>query len=172
MRAMSKGLHRSIVRPAAGASVPVALMTYLQESEQIVSMITAPPCGRTTKFSSPAATWCRSCPTLNAAALAVMAQRIEDFPPLAEMLQSCHGSARTLLDELLYGMPFTQLDDRPVYFGCKCDEQGVVATLATLNRDDIAEIIHDQPVVDLSCDYCNRDFQVRSAQLQGLLAPS
>lgn len=172
MRAMSKGLHRSMVRPPAGATVPVALMTYLQESEQIVSMIDCATVWQDGDIKIAGGYVVQVLPDADRGALAVMAQRIEDFPPLAEMLQTYRGSARTLLDEILYGMPFTQLDDRPVYFGCKCDEQGVVATLATLSRDDIAEIVRDQSVVDLTCDYCNRDFQVRSAQLQGLLTSS
>ncbi|HHH11582.1 MAG TPA: Hsp33 family molecular chaperone HslO [Sorangium sp.] len=172
MRAMSKGLHRSMVQPPAGSSVAVALMTYLQESEQIVSMIDTATVWHDGQIQLAGGYVVQLLPDANRAALAVMAQRLEDFPPWADMLQTNNGCARALLDEILYSMPFTQLDDRPVSFGCTCNQQAVVASLATLSRDDVAEIVRDQAVVELTCDYCNRNYQLRSTQLQGLLSSS
>ena len=48
----------------------------------------------------------------------------------------------------------------------------MVASLATLSRQDIAEIVAEQETLELSCDYCNRVYHIPSAQLQGLLSPS
>ena len=39
MRSTARGIHRSMVQPRPGATVPEALMTYMQVSEQIVSVI-------------------------------------------------------------------------------------------------------------------------------------
>jgi molecular chaperone Hsp33 len=104
--------------------------------------------------------------------LMIMTERLEAMPPIDRMLADLEGSARRLLDELLHRMPYAQLDDRPVSFGCKCSQQAVVASLASISRDDLAEMVKEQEVIELTCDYCKTDYRVASAQLMGLLATS
>jgi redox-regulated HSP33 family molecular chaperone len=48
----------------------------------------------------------------------------------------------------------------------------VVASLASLDRQSLAEIVTEQRVVELSCDYCNTDYVIQSSQLLGLLETS
>lgn len=173
MRTMARGVHRSIVRPPPGAGVPEALMTYMQESEQIATVIATAthwqPDGAITHAGGFVV---QLLPGASRGPLSAMVERLEAMPPFDRTLRDLDGSPHRLLDELLREMPYAQLDDRPVAFGCKCSDEAVVASLASLNRDDLAELLREQQVIELTCDYCQSEYRVQRAQLAGLLEPS
>ena len=173
MRSMARGeVHRSIVQAKAGDDVPRALMTYMQESEQIVSMIATGVSWRDDDVMHAGGFVVQLLPGAQRGPLMVMTERLEGFPVFDELLANLDGSPKKLLEELLHMMPFAQLDKRDVSFGCRCSMEAVVASLASLSRQDIKEMVEESQVIELSCDYCNTDYVVQSSQLQGLLAPS
>ncbi|HET9953113.1 MAG TPA: Hsp33 family molecular chaperone HslO, partial [Polyangiaceae bacterium] len=77
-----------------------------------------------------------------------------------------------LLEQLLYGMPFTQLDQSQVDYACWCDELRVMSALATLPRNDIEHLLSTDEVLEIACEYCKRDYQIAPARLRGLLEKS
>jgi molecular chaperone Hsp33 len=173
MRTMARGVHRSIVRPPPSTGVPEALMTYMQKSEQIATVIATAthwqPDGAITHAGGFVV---QLLPGASRGPLSAMVERLEAMPPFDRTLRDLDGSPHRLLDELLREMPYAQLDDRPVAFGCKCSDEAVVASLASLNRDDLAELLREQQVIELTCDYCQSEYRVQRAQLAGLLEPS
>ena len=172
MRSMARGIHRSVVQPRPGATVPEALMTYMQVSEQIVSVIETGAHWEEGGIAHAGGFVVQLLPGASRGPLQAMIERLEAMPPFDRTLQSLDGSPDRLLALLLTEMPYAQLDDRPVRFGCKCSEEAVVASLASLPREDLADIVREQEVIELSCDYCKTDYPVRRAQLAGLLDPS
>jgi molecular chaperone Hsp33 len=44
-----------------------------------------------------------------------------------------------------------------------------VESLATLPRSDIEDLIRSGEVLDITCDYCRKDYQVPPGQLRPLL---
>jgi molecular chaperone Hsp33 len=173
MRSMAHGrVHRSVVQAPSGQPVSTALMTYMQESEQIVSVIATGSHWQNDTLVHAGGYVVQLLPGASRGPLMIMTERLEAMPPIERILANLNGSALRLLDELLHRMPYAQLDDRPVSFGCKCSQQAVVASLASINRDELAEMVNEQEVIELTCDYCNTDYRVASAQLMGLLATS
>jgi molecular chaperone Hsp33 len=69
-------------------------------------------------------------------------------------------------------MEFTTLDDGPVSFGCWCSELRLISALATLSRSEIEEFVNDGQVLEISCDYCTKQYRIPPAKLQGLLNQS
>jgi molecular chaperone Hsp33 len=172
-RSMAKGeIHRSLVQPQPGGTVSQALMTYLQESEQIVSVIATATAWDGDEVVHAGGYVIQLLPGAARGPLMIMTERLERMPSTGELLRQFGGSPLKLLDELLYQIPYAQLDNRPVAFGCTCSEQAVLASLASLSRDDIAEIVREQEVIELSCDYCRTDYALPSTQLSGLLESS
>ncbi|MBW2453201.1 MAG: Hsp33 family molecular chaperone HslO [Deltaproteobacteria bacterium] len=173
MRSMATGkVHRSVVRPPAGCDISQALMTYLQESEQITSVISVGAAWQNDEISHSGGYVVQLLPDADRGALTVMTERLEALPPIDELLAGLGGSAPKLLDELLFQMPHAQLDDQAIHFGCRCSQEAVVASLATLGREDLTELVRDQEVVELTCDYCGTAWPVQRAQLLGLLETS
>lgn len=173
MRSMANGrLHRSVVEAPPTGGVAAALMTYMQESEQIVSVI-----GAGVRFDDDEVTEAggfvvQLLPGASRGPLMVMTERLEAQAPVEELLHQLDGSPLRLLEELLYGIPYAQLDQSPLRFGCLCSRQVVVASLSTVPRDELAEMIRQDGVLELSCDYCGTQYAVGKTQLEGLLAES
>jgi molecular chaperone Hsp33 len=173
MRSMAHGrLHRSVVEPPSGGGVPEALMTYMQTSESVTCVLAAGALwdGATLVFAGGYVV--QLLPGATRGPLMIMTERLERLPPLSTLLADLEGSPRRMLEELLYAMPYAELDDRPVTFGCKCSQEAVVSGLASLSREEIADMVRAQNVLEVSCDYCRSTYRVPAAQLQGLLAPS
>ena len=165
-------LHQSVVQPPPGGGVAEALMTYMQESEDIVCMIDAAVHHQGDAVVHAGGFVVQLLPDAARGPLMVMTERLEAMPPLSQWLDQLGGSPKKLLGELLHLMPFTELDRRSVSFGCKCSHEAVVASLASIGRDELAEIVHEQQIIEVSCDYCNTDYAIRSSHLQGLLETS
>ena len=171
MRSMARGVHRSVVQAPAGGQVSDAIMTYMQESEQIVSMIATGVRFDNERVERAGGFVVQLLPGAARGPLMIMTERLEGFPPFVDLLAQVEGSPRKLMDELLHQMAHTQLAASPVRFGCHCSRETVVASLATLQRSDLVEMV-DEGVIELTCDYCNTEYAIGRQHLQGLLDPS
>ncbi len=171
MRSMARGVHRSVVAAPEGGAVSDAIMTYMQESEQIVAMIATGVCLSDDKVKRAGGFVVQLLPGAARGPLMIMTERLEHFPPFVELLEKLGGSPEKLMHELLYQMPHTQLAASPVHFGCKCSRRSVVASLAAIQRDDLTSLV-DEGVIELTCDYCNTEYAIGRQHLQGLLEPS
>ncbi|WP_437507084.1 Hsp33 family molecular chaperone HslO [Sorangium sp. So ce1099] len=173
MRTLPNGmLHQGVVEVPAEGGISGGLMTYMQESEQVVSMIAVATLIGDGGVGASGGYLVQLLPEVERGPLMVMTERLKDFERLDDVLAHEGASADVLLDELLHGMPFSRLDDSPLSFSCRCSELRVMATLASLPRSDIEEMVEDGKVLDIRCDYCGKDYQVSPSQLRSLLTTS
>ena len=99
-------------------------------------------------------------PEADRGVLMIMTERLRELPTIAEMRHGGVLSPRTLLGELLYGMPFTELEESPVRFECTCSLVNVVTSLATLDTGAIEELVRPEKVLEIQCDYCKKEYRV------------
>jgi molecular chaperone Hsp33 len=112
-------------------------------------------------------------PEVGEGPLMVMTERLNDFAPMSRILaQNGAADPRALLSELLYGMPYTDLAEAEIKFGCNCSEQRVLSGIATLPRRDVKDLYDKGEVLEIACDFCRREYRVRPEQLRGLLGES
>ena len=175
MRTMPNGaVHRGVVNVGQKGGVPAALMAYLQDSEQILTMM-----GASTLFDDESQVRAAGgyvvqlLPGADREVVAVMTERLAlDFADISRFVAAPEFHPDALLEELLYLMPFARLETREVCFECPCSQASMLAGLATLARSDIQSFIDDGRVLDIACDYCKTEYQVAPDQLRGLLAES
>lgn len=173
MRTMPNGaLHQGVVEVPSDGGISGALMTYMQESEQVVTMIAVTTLVDRKGVSRSGGYLVQLLPEVERGPLMVMTERLRDFERLDHVLAQEGASADQLLDELLYGMPFARLESSPLSFSCRCSQVRVISALATLPRTDIQEMVTDGQVLDIRCDYCGKDYQVAPGQLRSLLMVS
>lgn len=173
MRTLPNGmLHQGVVEVPATGGISGGLMAYMQESEQVVSMIAVTTLLGEDGVGASGGYLVQLLPEAERGPLMVMTERLRDFERLDDVLAHEGASADLLLEELLYGMPFTRLEDSPLSFSCRCSELRVMATLASLPRSDIEEMVDEGKILDIRCDYCGKDYQVAPAQLRSLLTTS
>jgi molecular chaperone Hsp33 len=170
LRTMPRGIHQGVVEVPAGG-VSDALMAYMQESEQVASVIAA-----CTVLEGDGAL--RSCgyfvqllPEAERGLLMVMTERLAAFPALEEMLRDPALTADALVAELLHGMPFTVTSASPVRFGCHCSKERLLASLGTLPQGELADMIQQKEPLDIRCDGCGKEYVVSAGELMGLLRP-
>jgi molecular chaperone Hsp33 len=173
MRTLPSGsLHQGVVEVPEGGGISGALMAYMQDSEQIVSMIAVSALIEGEGVVAAGGYLVQLLPEVERGPLMVMTERLSDFADLDQVLRSSDGSPDALLEELLHGMPFARLDESRLDFGCQCSQVRVVSSLATLPRSDLEDLVKDDQVLDIRCDYCGKDYQIAPGQLWPLLTPS
>ncbi len=174
MRTLPDGrINQGIVTIPEGGGISAGLMAYMATSEQIVTMIgVGVLLDDSGQVSRAGGYLVQLLPGAKKGPLMVMTERLRDFEDVRPWLDKPDFSPDLLQEELLYAMDFTRLEERAVRFGCWCDEARVLAALATLSHEDLSELIRDEEVLEIACDYCKRPYQISPSQLRGLLATS
>jgi len=166
------GLHRGLVEVPQSGSISDAMMSYLQASEQVLSMVSIGCKVEDGRIVDCGGYLIQLLPELREELLMIMTERLEDFRSINDLFDSAASSPTRLMDELLYGLEFDYLDEHPVRFACDCSQVRVMSSLATLDRGEIQAMIKSGENIDLTCDYCGKSYRVRTPQLRGLLVPS
>ncbi len=173
MRTLPGGsLHQGVVSVPEGGGVSGALMAYMADSEQVASTIAVAAIFDGDAVVSAGGYLVQLLPEVERGPLMVMTERLTDFQNLDQVLRTDGGAPDALLADLLYGMPYARLEESPLAFGCHCSQVRVIASLATLPRADIEDLVRDGEVLEIRCDYCGKDYGVSPVQLQSLLTPS
>ena len=170
MRTLASGhVNQGVVKMEDPTDVTRGMMAYMKESEQVDTMLAVG-----TQFND-AGEVCAAggymvqlLPEVGRGPLAIMAERLEDFRSIDHLLDA-QFSPEHLRDELLYGMPFTALDQSPVSFSCWCSENRLLGALATLDSNEIQSMIDEGQPIEINCDYCLRQYAISPARLHGLL---
>jgi molecular chaperone Hsp33 len=173
MRTLANGrINQGIVEVPEDGGISHAFMAYMQSSEQVFSMLAVGTRFEGDRVLSAGGYMVQLLPEVGRGPLMVMTERLRDFESIDAQLDDKAFTPSWLLDELLYGMPFTRLEESKVRFECWCDELRVVSALASLSRDDLEHLISSSDVLEIACEYCKRDFRIAPARLRGLLEQS
>jgi molecular chaperone Hsp33 len=173
MRTLPNGkINQGFVEVPESGSISRALMAYMQTSEQVVSMLAMGTLLEADRVAAAGGYLVQLLPEVGRGPLMVMTERLKDFESIDAQLREPGFTPEALLEELLYGMPFTRLEESPVGFECWCNELRVVSAIATLPKPDIEHLLSSGEVLEIACEYCKREFRIPPARLQGLLDQS
>lgn len=173
MRTLPNGrINQGVVEVPKDGGISHSFMSYMQTSEQVFSMLAMGTILDGDHVVTAGGYMVQLLPEVGRGPLMVMTERLRDFENIDAQLRDGAFDPSWLLDELLYGMPFTRLEESPLQFGCWCDELRVVSALASLNREDIEHLLSTNEVLEIACEYCKRDFKIAPARLRGLLDQS
>ncbi len=173
MRSLPNGrINQGLVEVPDNGGVSQALMAYMQTSEQVVSMIAVSTLLNGDEVVAAGGYIVQLLPEVGRGPLMVMTERLRDFETIDGQVRDAAFSPQWLVEQLLYGMPFTRLDETRVGYECWCDELRVMSALATLNHADIEHLLSSDDVLEISCEYCKREYRIAPARLRGLLTSS
>jgi molecular chaperone Hsp33 len=173
MRTMPSGaMHRGVVQVPRDGGIPGALMAYMQDSEQIVTVM-----GCATILDADGSVRAAGgyvvqlLPGADQDVAMVITERLAiDFADINHLVDVPAFDPDTLLEELLYRVPFSRVETRGVRFHCPCSHASVLTSLGTIDRADIRAFIDAGDVLDIACDYCRSEYKVAPEDLRGLLA--
>ncbi len=176
IRTLQNGaLHRGIVEVTfeqQAGGISGALMSYMQQSEQIVSIVAVSTLMEGDEIVAAGGYMVELLPEVERGPLMIMTQRLEDFPPLADLLRKETKLTTHLIEELLYGMSHTILAESDLEYGCQCSDVRVLSSLVTLPRTEINALLEENEVLEIECDYCRTDYAITPDQLRTFLTPS
>jgi molecular chaperone Hsp33 len=172
MRTLQNGsVNQGIVQVPEKGGITNAMMAYMQESEQVDTMLAVATRMENGQIMEAGGYLVQLLPEVGKGPLAVMAARLEDFQDIGPFLEK-DFSPDALLDEILYLMPHVKTEVTRVSFECWCSESRLLGALATLDRSEIRGMIEDGSPLEIDCDYCGREYRILPAALQGLLDQS
>jgi molecular chaperone Hsp33 len=173
MRTLPDGkINQGFVEVPDSGGISRALMEYMQTSEQVVSMLAMGTLLDETRVLAAGGYLVQLLPEVGRGPLMVMTERLRDFENIDAQLKDPNFTPDWLLEELLYGMPYTRLESSEIGFECWCNELRVVSAIATLPKPDIEHLLAGGEVLEIACEYCKREFRIPPARLQGLLNES
>jgi molecular chaperone Hsp33 len=167
-------LHRGLVRVPVEGSISQALMSYMASSEQVATMLAVACEIDGDRVTAAGGYMVQLLPEVGRGPLAIMTERLRDFERIDGpdgILAKLAAEPAPLLEELLYGMPYTRLGDSPLSFQCRCSAVRVMSALASLSKGDLSELLRE-PIIEMSCDYCGKSYAVGPEQLKGMLEQS
>jgi molecular chaperone Hsp33 len=171
MRTLPKGTtHQGVVELPPGGGISGALMAYMQQSEQIVSVIDVGTRLHDGVLAAAGGFIVQLLPDAQGTAIERMANQLEGSRALAGLLAN-GGPLLELIGQLI-GEPVIELDERPLSFACRCDELRLIAALSTLPRADLEELLRDQQLIEIGCDFCGKEYRIPPEKLRGLLQSS
>lgn len=175
MRSLPNGTsHQGVVEIPDEHGISGAFMVYMLESEQVTSVIGVGCVLSEDGDVSAAGGWIvQLLPECKEPPLELMYQRMRlDFADPKQVLRSLGADPDTLQSEILYGLPYQKTASAALEHRCYCSPERVFASMATLGRADIEDILEKGETLHVSCDYCNRPYEVPPESLRGLLEAS
>jgi len=76
--------------------------------------------------------------------------------------------AGQLLHRLYHENPVRLFESSPVAFKCSCSRERTLNALASIDRSEIEEILHEQGNITMDCEFCNQQYQFESEELAEL----
>ncbi len=172
MRTLHNGaLQQGVVPASKGGGISGALMQYFQSSEQVVSFVAVGATHDADGGVAEAGGYIvQLLPEVDDGPLMLMTERLKDFPAIDSLLHAGEAAPQNLLHELLYGMPFAEVGRGGLRYACRCSEERLLATLISLPKADIRDLVEDGGVLEIDCDYCGRHYRFAPETLRGMLA--
>jgi molecular chaperone Hsp33 len=172
MRSMPNGnVQQGYVEVSRGG-VSAALMEYLHSSEQVSSFVAVAAVIEGGDVQASGGYLVQLLPDVDRGTLMIMTERLAALTSLEDMMRSGNASPEQLMEELLYAMPYDVVGKGEVRFECPCDDSRVLASLSTLPRKDIQDMLEEGNVLEIECDYCHRQYKFAPERLRGLLETS
>jgi molecular chaperone Hsp33 len=173
MRTLHSGqIQQGVVQASKTGGISAALMEYMQASEQVVSFAAVGAIERDDGVTSAGGYIVQLLPEASEGPLMVMTERLKDFPTIESLLEHDEAEPEKLLGEVLYGMPYDEVGRGTLRFECRCSDERLLATLLSLPRDDIRELVKGLSageVLEIDCDYCQRHYRIPPERLRGVL---
>ncbi len=169
MRTMRNGgIQQGIVEYHGGGFSSV-LMEYLQNSEQISSVIAVATLLERDEIAVAGGYVVQLLPEAKPEAVATMNERLSALPSIESLLTAGRASPAELVDALFAGTKYTRLDETPLFFGCQCSQEKLLAALGTIDQGELHAMVDEGKDIDITCDYCGQAYVLTLPELRALL---
>ncbi len=151
-----KELYRSVV-PLQTGRPDTDLTYYLMMSEQVPSVVEiGAPIDAQGMLRAAGGLLLQLLPDGDLVALQQMAERLDDLPPVGEMLADGE-SPQDVLDTLFSGQDYEILETHPLRFRCTCSRERSRQALKLLDSSEIVKLLSKGEAV-IDCHFCRERY--------------
>jgi molecular chaperone Hsp33 len=151
-------MHQGIVAVDDDVDAGTAVMRYMHESEQSVTMTAAAAIRKDGSFARVGGYLVQVLPEATPEAAQALLANLDLLPPFSEILQSS-VHARDIVAAIFLGLPYQELAISELRFGCTCSETRVIMGILTLGSDEVDSIVVGD-MLDVRCDACGRHYEI------------
>jgi molecular chaperone Hsp33 len=170
MRTLATGEpQQGLVEVPSAGDMSQALMAYMTYSEQVATILAVGCVMQDEHVLAAGGYLVQLLPEVEREALGHMTERLASLRSIDELLLNTGADPANLMNILLHDIPYTELEKRPLGFNCRCSTARMLASLATIARKDIEEMIDEGAVLEINCDFCKKEYRISPSQLRGLL---
>lgn len=178
-RAIGKGFFNVIkdlgLRDYYQGSVPLQtgeiatdLAYYLNNSEQIPAAVSLGVYVETDNSAQASGGFMiHSLPGAGDEIIDYLEERLKNVRQVSAMIREGLGPQQIIFEAL--GLPFKILEEREVTYYCHCTRGRVLDAIASIGKQDIADLIAKGETVQVQCEFCRAEYQVTRAELEALV---
>lgn len=142
---------------------------YLTESEQIPSAVgLGVYVGPDLTVAAAGGFLIQSLPPSDESMIDILIEHIRDMPSITDQLRS-GKTPEALLETIFAGIPFEILENLSLTYRCSCSRGRIEQALITLGKKEIASIIAKDEIIDVTCEFCRKDYAFTRKELQRLM---
>ena len=152
-------LHQGMVSVADGDDMATALMRYMKQSEQIVSMIACTALPGPGGVRAVGGYVVQLLPEATREVIDAMTDHLGNLEPIASLLEGRGRTAAELGQAVFAGFEHAELATSDLRFGCTCSELRVMTSILTLPADEVESMLGGDPL-EVRCDACGRQYKI------------
>ena len=162
-----KDLYESVV-PIQTGRLDADLTYYLMKSEQVPSFVEiGVPVGKAGTVHAAGGLLLQTMPDGDVSVLSQMAERLDDLPPLGEMLAAGETPEHVL--ELVFGgETYEVLETIPLQFRCSCSRERSERAIRLIGAEEVAALVEDGEAI-IDCQFCHERYIFDRAELSAIL---
>ncbi len=162
-----KDLYESVV-PLQTGRLDTDLTYYLMKSEQVPSFVEiGVPVDATGAVKAAGGLLMQVLPDGDLGVLSQMADRLDDLPPLGELL-AAGETPEQVLDTVFGGQPYEVLETVPLEFRCSCSRERSERAIRLIGADEVASLVDDGEAI-IDCQFCHERYIFDRAELSAIL---
>lgn len=163
-----KNLYESVV-PLAASDIDSDLTVYLEQSEQIPSAVEVGVLvGEDSRAVMAGGLLIQSMPPQGAAEVEQLKERIQELPPVEELLKSGQ-KPEEVLALVFDGIAYEFLEKRRLQFKCGCSRARSEQALIALGRAEIEMLLESEGQAVVDCHFCHERYVFSGEELEMLL---
>lgn len=158
-------LHQGVVGIPAGEDMSAALMRYLHQSEQILSMTAVVALPGPGGVRVAGGYVIQLLPEATRETIDAMTDHVGNLAPLATLIDGTEATPEGLIHTIMADQPYEELAASSLRFGCTCSELRVMAGILTLPAGEVDDMLGGDPL-EVRCDACGRTYRIEPEALR------
>lgn len=163
----AKDLYEGVVAIESGL-VGKELEHYMKKSEQTDTLVEIDSLSAADgSLAAAGGLLVQALPGESAPVMAILAERLDDMPPLAELLNA-DQRPEDVLGELFSGIDYELLEKHDVKFQCSCSWGRSEKALLTLGRSQLESLMAEGEVA-IDCHFCHEQYLFSDEAIETIL---